>query len=63
MNGFRKACLDCGKILMMNNVKLNKFEKLFKVKMYKIENKKKEYPSISNNYGKNDTNEKNCGIL
>lgn len=41
MNGFRKACLDCGKILMMNDVKLNKFEKLFKVKMYKIENKKK----------------------
>ena len=41
MNGFRKACLDSGKILMMNDVKLNKFEKLFKVKMYKIENKKK----------------------
>ena len=40
MNGFRKACLDSGKILMMNDVKLNKFEKLFKVKMYKIEHKK-----------------------
>jgi hypothetical protein len=25
MNGFRKACLDYGKILMMNDVKLNKF--------------------------------------
>jgi len=41
INGFRKACLDSGKFLMMNDSKLNKFEKLFKVKMYKIEDKKK----------------------
>ena len=40
INGFRKACLESGKILMMNDSKLNKFEKLFNVKMYKIEHKK-----------------------
>ena len=40
MNGFRKACLESGKILMMNDVKLNKFEKLLNIKMYKIEHKK-----------------------